>query len=179
MPTHRPFETWILQDDPLTDDETAALRQHLDQCQACRSLAEGWTEAAQRLQKVSMRAPRAGFVHRWEAARALQRVPRSRWSAWLAAAGGLGAASAAGAMVVWELWALMEQPSAALLGWVRDLVQWSIVLRVLQDFVEALSRTLPFGLIGGLWLGFVAAVGGLLIVWLASLHRTSLQGVRS
>ena len=70
-----------------------------------------------------------------------------------------------------------KSPWGPLEAWIRDLVQWSVLVRVGSDILQAAFRTLPSGLAGGLWLGFIAATGGLIILWVASLNRTLSQGV--
>lgn len=124
-------------------------------------------------------APKPGFVHRWITRQAAMHPggrPRTGW--WVFAAS-LAAAGAAAGVVVWELVGLLESPSTPLQAWIRDLVQWSVFVRAASDIVQAAGRILPSGLLGGLWLGLVAATGGLIVLWVASLHRTTSQGVHS
>ena len=42
---HRPFEDWILQDEPLDRADRFALENHLRDCNRCAALARHWTQA--------------------------------------------------------------------------------------------------------------------------------------
>ncbi len=179
MSTHRPFEAWILGESRLGPKEAEALRGHLERCEACRSLAEAWPRVDRMLRSPALVSPRPGFARRWALRRAATTVSSRPRTAWGVFAASLAAAAAAAVAVAWELAGLLASPSAPLQAWIRDLVQWSVFVRAAGDIAQAAARTLPSGLLGGLWLGFVAATGGLMILWIASLHRTLSQGVSS
>ena len=177
MSTHRPYEEWILQGEPLRPQDSESLRQHLGVCEACRSLAHGWGVLESKLRSVTLAAPKPGFVRRWESRRAvLHAGRRSEW--WMFAAS-LTAATVAAVVVLLEVGSGLEAPTTLLNDWIGDLALWSVAARVGGDILRALANSLPSGLLGGVWLGFVAAMGGLTVLWVASFYRTAVQGVSS
>jgi hypothetical protein len=94
-------------------------------------------------------------------------------------AASLIAATVAAAVVLWEVGSGLEGPTVLLNDWIGDLALWSVAARVGGDILRALANSLPSGLLGGVWLGFVAAMGGLTVLWVASFYRTAVQGVSS
>ena len=59
---HRPFEDWLLAEDPLTSDQKADLQVHLKTCPSCQAMAE--VNLALRTKKVI--APAPGFTTRFQ-----------------------------------------------------------------------------------------------------------------
>ena len=71
---HRPFETWLLNEQPLTPEEKRDLQVHLQDCPHCTALAEVNLE----LHSVKMAAPADGFTARFQKRLAEQRVRERR-----------------------------------------------------------------------------------------------------
>jgi hypothetical protein len=94
-------------------------------------------------------------------------------------AASLTAATVAAVVVLLEVGSGLEAPTILLNDWIGDLALWSVAARVGGDILRALANSLPSGLLGGVWLGFVAAMGGLTVLWVASFYRTAVQGVSS
>lgn len=176
--SHRPFEEWILGEEPLTPAESDALRRHLETCEVCRRLAASWPAVETQLRSTSLVQPTAGFVVRWRERRVALAGARPQRAWWVFAAS-LASAGLAAAVVLWDLASLLASPSAALQTWIRGLVQWSVFFRAAGDILQAAVSILPVGLIGGIGLGLMAASAGLVALWIFSLNRTAYQGVRS
>lgn len=177
MSTHQPFEEWILQGESLRPRDAESLRHHLEGCEACRDLADGWERVEPRLRAVTLAAPKPGFVRRWESLKTVRDAGRR--SDWWMLTVSLTAATVAAVVVLWEIGSVWAGPTTLLNGWIRDLALWSVAVRVGGDILQALAHTLPSGLLGGLWLGFVAVMGGLTVLWVASFYRITAQGVSS
>ena len=177
MSTHRPYEEWILQGEPLRPQDAELLRHHLQGCEACRSLAHGWDVVEPRLSSVTLATPKPGFVRRWESRKAV--LHAGRRSDWWMFAASLIAATVAAAVVLWEVGSGLEGPTVLLNDWIGDLALWSVAARVGGDILRALANSLPSGLLAGVWLGFVAGMGGLTVLWVTSFYRTAVEGVSS
>ena len=74
MISHQIFETWILQEDPINEEETQLLDIHLLDCEQCRQLKNGWQSASQNLRTVTQVQPAKGFSQRWQAGLAERRI---------------------------------------------------------------------------------------------------------
>ncbi len=66
MEKHQLFETWILQDTQLTEDEQKMLNAHLADCEHCRQLQKGWEMTRCMLKSTPRAAPAPGFSQRWK-----------------------------------------------------------------------------------------------------------------
>ena len=176
MPTHRPFEDWILDDSPLSPEASKALDRHLAGCDDCRSLSAGWEQAKLHLVRSSLVRPRPGFGQRW-LIRSLAQGPGRRKGTWAILIASLAASLGAAGLTAWGLVSLMSSPAGVLQALIRPLVAWSMWFRVGGDIVQAASRILSTDLLAGMWLAFVVAWAGLIVIWLASMRRIVLQGV--
>jgi hypothetical protein len=64
---HKPFESWIVLEEPLLPDEEQRLHEHIESCESCRQLSTSWEEVQGFFQELPMERPLAGFTNRWQA----------------------------------------------------------------------------------------------------------------
>ncbi len=166
---HRPFEDWLLDDQPLTPGQTRELQAHLRICTSCAALAESNLA----LESVRLVAPAEGFALRFQ-----ERLAESRKTAHLRQAigalvlviGGLGFLYGLLSPMLFEI---LGSPAewittvvAYLLYAIATVRVWTevfmILFGVLPDFIS------PFGLLIGL-----SMIGSLSLLWTLSLWRFS------
>ncbi len=75
---HRPFEDWLLSEEPLTSKEKRALQDHLQTCSQCAALAE--VDLA--LKSVKVAAPDEGFASRFQVRLVAQKKALRRRNFW-------------------------------------------------------------------------------------------------
>jgi predicted anti-sigma-YlaC factor YlaD len=75
---HQLFEEWLLDDDPSTPVDALKLEKHLQECEQCRALADGWHAAQQALDTAPQTKPSPGFATRFAAQLAEKRAHRQR-----------------------------------------------------------------------------------------------------
>ena len=63
---HKPFESWILDNTPITKTEQQLLREHLKACPQCQKLQTAWHESQNRIISASVYKPQPGFSQRWQ-----------------------------------------------------------------------------------------------------------------
>ena len=63
---HKPFESWILDNSPITKTEQQQLREHLKACPQCQKLQTAWYESQNRIKSAIVYEPRPGFSQRWQ-----------------------------------------------------------------------------------------------------------------
>ncbi len=63
---HKPFESWILDNSPITKTEQQQLREHLKACPQCQKLQTAWLESQNRIKAASVYKPQPGFGQRWQ-----------------------------------------------------------------------------------------------------------------
>ena len=64
---HKQYESWILDEAPLTDSEQQELGTHLKICDHCRKLQNNWIASKQLIGQSVMQTPQPGFADRWQA----------------------------------------------------------------------------------------------------------------
>ncbi len=80
---HQPFETWLLNDEPLTPEEQRSLQQHLTTCEHCRTLSGAWSEVEHLMRSAPVPQPPSGFVGRFQIRLHAYQARRTRRQAWL------------------------------------------------------------------------------------------------
>jgi len=63
---HKLFESWILDNSPITKTEQQQLREHLKACPQCQRLQTAWLESQNRIKSASVNEPQPGFSQRWQ-----------------------------------------------------------------------------------------------------------------
>jgi len=166
---HRPFENWLLDNQPLTPEEKRELQIHLQECVHCTALAEVNLE----LRTVKMAAPEEGFTVRFQQRLKIQRLREQRnrlVGVLILAFGGLGLTAWFVAPYVLGFLGSPAEWIAAIVGFLLSLVSMaeavgdigSILLRVLPGFIP------PFA-----WLVFLSALSGFGLLWAVSIWRFS------
>ncbi|MEW5941249.1 MAG: hypothetical protein AB1750_16420 [Chloroflexota bacterium] len=172
---HRPFEDWLLNEQPLNNEEKRELQLHAQACDRCAALAEVNLE----LRAVKMAAPAPGFTLRFQKRLARRRVIEARnrlVGLMILAFGGLGITAWFAAPYVTSFLGSPAEWIAAIFAFLLSLVSMfealsdlsSILLRVLPDFIP------PFA-----WLVFVSALSGFGLLWAVSIWRFSRLSARS
>ncbi len=67
---HQPFETWLLDEEPLTFDQRRELEAHLRTCPQCQRLSANWSGVAGLMKATPPMQPAPDFTLRWKALRA-------------------------------------------------------------------------------------------------------------
>ena len=164
---HRPFEDWLLEDQPLDPTQKRELDAHLRSCNACRAIAE--SNLALRSARVVSPAP--GFSARWQErlvlARRAQRRRTLLGTLFFSLGGLLLLALLVGPLVA----SVFGSPAEWIAAMVRALLfiyttivavaeAGSIIVRVLPSFVP------PF-----VWLILFSTLSGFALLWSISIWR--------
>ncbi len=164
---HQPFESWLLDDLPLTSEQRRNLRQHTLACAECAALER----ANFRLRASSMAVPARGFSQRFSARLAGQRRVEQR----RAVIGAVFLALAALALLIYNLLPLLPylvlSPTQIFVLWLNALISlsaaWHSAVTVSEVFGRLALQILP----PRVWAAAFLSLGGLLIVWLAALRQ--------
>ena len=164
---HRPFEDWLLNDQPLTPEEKRELQSHLQTCTHCSALAEVNVE----LRSVRLAVPAPGFSLRFQKRLKVQRLREQRnrvVGILILMLSGLGLTIWFTAPYVIGFIGAPAEWIAAIIGFALSLISMaeaigdlgSILLRVLPGFIP------PFA-----WLVFLSALSGFGLLWAVSIWR--------
>ncbi len=164
---HRPFEDWLLDDQPLDPQQQRDLQNHLRDCVSCSAIVE----SNMALRGTRMLSPEPGFADRF-AVRLARRCVEQRWRQVIGTV--LLVLSGLGMMVILAGPAVVDaltSPSA----WITAVVGYFLFVitsfRVLSEAGEVLLRVLPSFISPAGWFVTVAAFTGLLVLWAYAIRR--------
>jgi hypothetical protein len=172
---HQPFEKWIVEETPLTDEEEHLLRNHLQQCAECRRLQSNLQGLDDLLTKAAMVAPAAGFTQRWQAGLAEKRALKQRRQVRKFFLSILGAGLLTlGVMGLYI--ALTSSPVELVIRLMENASRTLINLDQLERFVSSIFVSLPPFLSMGLWIVVASGLCLFTMIWIGALWRTFFQG---
>jgi len=159
---HRPFEEYLLTEEPLTAEQSRQLHEHLLTCDRCRQLETGWGEVQRLFNTTPQVTPQAGFASRWHERLAAQRAKRHRRQLWLSFSITAGVAAFLLILLGIQIWTSLHTPEQ----WLLIKAYFLSVTITIVDIAEALGEAIfevseRFSLTP--WL-FVIGIGGLLYV---------------
>lgn len=175
---HSPFETWLLNDMPVTLDQQRELEVHLRDCSYCAALAE----TGRLLKNVKMTAPASGFTARFQARLAERKIAdrkRRLWGALLFTLGGLS-------LLLWFVGPYAASFISAPSTWLAAIVGWLVfigsTLFALLDAGVVLLEVLANFLPPFVWMVVFSTIAGVGLLWSVSIWRFAQrvvpQGVR-
>lgn len=173
---HQPYETWILDQPPLTDEDRLALNQHLETCQACRKLNLGFKTFNEEIAAPVMLVPRPGFSRRWKASLAERRAREQRRQAWrfflIISAAALAILLG---MVIYTL--ATSTPAEVVQIAVRGLTGTVGFYTTVRSLATTWLDITPIGLNIVVWIAFGITFCLLSLIWVFAVWRTALTGV--
>jgi predicted anti-sigma-YlaC factor YlaD len=157
---HRPFEEYLLTEEPLTVEQSRQLHEHLLTCDRCRQLETGWGEVQRLIHTTSQVTPQTGFASRWHERLAAQRTRRHRRQLWLSFSITASIAAILLILLGIQIWTSLRTPEQ----WLLVKAYFLSITITIVDIVEALGDAIfevseRFSLTP--WL-FVIGTGGLL-----------------
>jgi hypothetical protein len=172
---HRPFEDWLLENQPLNADQKRQLNTHLQTCSTCTAIAE----VNLALKSARMAVPAAGFSDRFQLRLATRKVVLRRRNFW---GFSLLTISVLGIMV-WISWPVLKDlvlsPVNLLASWFSSLVSFWASLQAIVRAGMVLIKVAPGFVPTYIWTVILFAAGGWSLVWVVSLMKFTkkMQGV--
>ncbi len=166
---HRPFEDWLLDDEPLSPQQARDLQAHVRSCPACAAIAESNLA----LHSTRLISPAAGFAGRFQV-RLEKRRREQRWRQVIGTIvlvlGGLG-------LVYWLAGPFILAALASPASWITVGVGYFLfILTSIQVIGEASSillGVLPKFISPAGWVILAAGVAGLGYLWTISIRRVA------
>jgi hypothetical protein len=164
---HRPFEDWLLNDQPLTPTEKRDLDAHIHTCKYCAALAETGLE----LRSVRMVSPMPGFTARFQMRLATQRMADRRrrlWGLIVLLVGGFG-------LLLWltapYLLAFLAAPGEWITMAIGTLLFMFTSVQTLGEVALVLFRVAPGFIPPYIWMVIASALAGIGLLWTISIWR--------
>ncbi|MGA2504367.1 MAG: hypothetical protein ABSG01_09785 [Anaerolineales bacterium] len=164
---HRPFEDWLLDNQPLTINQKRQLNDHLQDCSSCTALAE----VNLALKSVRMVEPASGFVDRFEVRLAAKKKALRIRNIW----GFVILSLSAGGIFTWVFWPVFQdlvQSPVNLLGtWIASLVSFWASFQAIFRAGMVLFKVVPGFVPSYIWAVILFGAGAWSFVWVASLIK--------
>jgi hypothetical protein len=166
---HRPFEDWLLDDEPLSPQQARELQAHVRSCPACAAIAES-NLALHSARRVS---PATGFTDRFRV-RLEKRRREQRWRQVIGTIvlvlGGMG-------LVYWLAGPFIldafNSPAAWLTAGVGYFLFVLTSFQVLGEATAILLRVVPDFISPAGWAALAAGAAGLGYLWMISIQRVA------
>jgi anti-sigma factor RsiW len=179
MNNHQSYLDWITSDETLPTECARDLREHMEHCARCRSVADGWESARRAIRAAGMEPPASGFTRRWKALVERRIQTPSLKPAWellaVTGLGSLGLAVGLASQVVASGFSLSGVFTRTVTTATGAFADWSDATEVLAMVARALTHAAP----PTLWFGVIFLLGLLCVGWLFILYRCTRQGVRA
>ena len=164
---HQPFETWLLEEQPITPEQKRELQSHLKICKYCSALYE--TGAA--LQSKQVASPAPGFTARFKKRLAVQRIAERRHRLWGLIVLILGAIALLFGLAGSTLLSIVNSPAEWLTLGIGYLLFIITSLQAFTEFGLVLLRVVPSFIPPLGWMVIVSAIAGLSLLWTISIWR--------
>jgi hypothetical protein len=164
---HRPFEDWLLDNQPLTTDQKRQLNTHLQACSSCAALVE----VNLALKSVQLAAPAAGFANRFQVRLAAKKQALRRRNFW----GFVLLTLSVLVLFAWVSWPvlkdLIQSPVNLLASWISSLVSFWASLQAIFRAGMVLFKVVPGFVPAYIWAVILFTAGGWSLVWVVSLMK--------
>jgi hypothetical protein len=164
---HRPFEDWLLDNQPLTIDQKRQLNTHLKTCSSCSTLVE----VNLALKSVRLAEPAVGFADRFQVRLAAKKKALRQRNFWGFAVLSLSVIG----IFAWVSWPmikdLIQSPVNLLASWISSLVSLLDSLQALFRAGMVLFKVVPGFVPAYIWAVILFGAGAWSLVWVASLIK--------
>ena len=170
--SHQPYETWLLSDEKLNEEQEKTLQTHLDDCHQCQMLSNSWTQVESMMMTNASPEPAPGFQLRFQQRLALDRQRRQQRKMWFLTLGLAGLASLIFlGLTVISLFStsFTYEISQAFASFARSLAHITHFVGLGQSIIKANPVLLL--LVAVLGIGGGSASITLIVTWLSSLIR--------
>ena len=174
---HRPFEDWLLDDQPLGPTQKRELDAHLRECNACSAIAE--SNLALRSARVV--APAPGFTARFQERLVLARRAQRRRTLLGTLFFSLGGLALLALLAGPALVSMIGSPAEWISAMIRALLFIYTMILAITEAGSIVLRVLPGIMPPFLWLVLLSMLGGFGLLWSVSIWRLTRrpQGVTS
>ena len=164
---HRPFEDWLLDDQPLNMDQKRQLNTHLRTCPSCAVMAE----VNLALESVREVAPAVGFTDRFR----IRLAAKKKTLRWRNFWGYVVLILSVLVLFGWISWPvlkdLIQSPVNLLASWISYLVSFWASLQAIFRAGMVLFKVAPGFVPAYIWAVVLFAAGGWSLVWVISLMK--------
>jgi hypothetical protein len=172
---HQPFENWLLSEEPLSIEQSRALKEHLDTCERCCQIDSSWDGVQSLIQEAPVLVPAPGFTLRWQERQALQRRKNQQRQSWIlfVITGGIAAALLAALGI--SILSVIKEPDQLLIFSVYRLVTLLIDVEAAGGFLSLLIKSLVSAVPLATWMGLIGLASMISVLWFVLFKRLIMQ----
>jgi hypothetical protein len=166
---HRPFEDWLLDDQPLSLEQKRELQSHLRMCTSCSAIAESNLA----LHASRMVSPAPGFIDRFQ----VRLEKRRRAQKWQQIIGTLILVLSGTGLLYWLAGPIIQEVISSPAEWITTVVGYFLfILTSLQTLSLASSillRVIPTFISPGGMFGLAVVISSVCLLWIVSIWRVT------
>ncbi len=162
---HQPFESWLLSDEDLEQEQDRSLREHLRHCERCASLDASWNEIHQLFTGAPKVSPEAGFTARWQERQALERKKQHTRQSWVLLMLTAGVTAILFLVLGLQTVELLRYPEQLILLMIYRIVTLVGYAFATQNLVFSLFGTVLELVPGPVWIGLFGAFTMVCVLW--------------
>ncbi len=166
---HRPFENWLLEDQPLTLEQNRELQSHLRICTSCSAIAESNLA----LHTTRIVSPTPGFIGRFQ----LQLVKRRRELRWRQVIGTLILVLGGLGLFYWLAGPVIQEALSSPAEWITTAVGYFLFvltsLQTLSMVGNILLRVVPAFVSPTVLFVLALILSGVSFLWIVSIWRVT------
>jgi hypothetical protein len=172
---HKPYELWLVADQPLQPDQEIKLQAHLETCEACRTLQESWREVEDIFEERIFIHPQPGFTERWQLQIIgefnLEREKEQRRLTWMFLGATTGAAFLILVIMTIRFFATLQNPTEAFISGMTFVAGVSNLTETIQKAFFPLLEVFILSVPTLWWLLMVLSASLLTLVLIFSIRR--------
>lgn len=170
---HQPFESWLLSEEALDDEQNQLLREHLASCDQCTSLEESWNQVYQLFEQTPQVTPAAGFTTRFQERLVENNRIRHMGHSWILFAGIAGCAAVLFVLILISAMPILRSPENLVLFIIyrlATLVTYAYTAQnLLYSLFGAITNLIPLSV----WIGLFGTFSMVCVLWFVLLKQLS------
>lgn len=165
---HKPYESWLVADEPLLPEQEISLHEHLDSCETCRQLQKSWNEVEGIFEERIFILPQPGFTERWQLRLAaeleIETEKQQARSTWLFLAATTGAAFLVLIIMAIQFFSSIQNSTEAFISSMTFFAGVLNLTATIQKAILPIFEVLLISVPTPWWLLFIAVTSLLVLV---------------
>ena len=170
---HQPFETWLLSDDALDEDQTRSLQAHLATCDQCARISASWGQVHQLFEATAEITPEPGFSMRWQERLAEHNKQVHHYQSWIVLGIISGVAVLLLVLICLQIAPFLRSPENLLLFMIYRVGVLVTYTQAAQNLALSLLDTIVRLLPMPVWIAFLGTFSMFFVLWFGMLKQLS------
>lgn len=170
---HQFFENLLLSDSELTQVESTLLKEHLQECEACRQFSIALEDVDNMFRNTACVSPAIGFTHRWQETLVQDNKKRQKRQIWLILSLGVLSIAALFLLLGLSVLPVFLSPITILWAEVFNLVSWFSAIEWIVGILLMIFKAAYTVVPPSLWIALSFAFMGLCAIWVVAFKQVT------